>query len=81
MAGDVELFVVYEVMSFTRSKRGGLRPDVPLRIEDPDCALRAAKRLGASKALVLAVARGDSARIMAAFGDVPENVDELSHFG
>lgn len=75
----------FVVQSFTRGTKGGLRPDVPIQAQNTSHARRMAERLSANKALVVAFMReGDpktgeyeEAKLIAAHGDVPDEVREM----
>lgn len=75
----------FVVQSFTRGSRGGLRPDIPVQAQNTAHARRMAERLAAQKALVVAFMREgnpitgdfDDAKLIAAHGDVPEEVMEM----
>ncbi len=75
----------FVVQSFTRGNRGGLRPDVPVQVQNTAHARRMAERLAAQKALVVAFMReGDAktgefgeALLIAAHGDIPEEIREM----
>ena len=70
--------IAFEVLSFTRCRKGGMRQDVPIRAADADTAARVAARLAATRAAVWALARIEGeTELVAAFGDVPEPVLEI----
>lgn len=73
---------MYVVQSFTAGKRGQLQPDSPIQAQNTSHARAIAQRLAVRKALVVAFKREgdqvtgewDDARLIDAFGDVPEEV-------
>lgn len=75
----------FVVVSFTRQSRGGLRQDVPVQAQNTAHARRMAQRLAEQKACVIAFTREgdpltgdfDEARLIAAHGDVPDDVHEM----
>lgn len=76
---------MFVVQSFTAGKRGQLLPDSPIQAQNTNHARSIAQRLAVRKALVVAFKReGDpstgeweEARLIEAFGDVPEEVREM----
>lgn len=76
----------FVVQSFTRGSKGGLRPDIPVQANNTAHARRMAERLASTKALVVAFARdGDpvtgefeDAQLIAALGDVPDEIREMT---
>ena len=75
----------FVVQSFTKGSRGGLRPDIPIQVQNTAHARRVAERLAVQKALVIAFMREsdaktgefDEARLIAAHGEVPDEVREM----
>ena len=76
---------MYVVQSFRHGKRGALLPDSPAQANNINHAKRMAERLAKHKALVVAFMReGDpktgeyeEAKLIEAFGAVPEEVAEM----
>ena len=70
--------IAFEIVSFTRCRKGGMRQDVPIRAADAETAARVAARLATTRAAVWALARlEDGTELVAAFGDVPEPVLDI----
>lgn len=70
--------VAFEVVSFARCKKGGMRSDAPLGVGDVASALRIARRLSATRDAVWALARSDGeARLVVAIGAVPDEVKDI----
>lgn len=75
----------FVVQSFTKGQRGGLRADLPVQAQNTAHARRMAERLAPNKELVVAFKREgdaisgefDEAQLIAAFGDVPEEVQNM----
>lgn len=75
---------MYVVQSFTTQK-GRMSPDVPVQAQNTNHARRIAERLADRKALVVAFMREgnpktgeyEDAKLIAAFGDVPEEVRDM----
>lgn len=76
---------MFVVQSFTKGKKGGLRPDNPVQAQNRIHASRMAVRLAGQKALVVAFMREgdpktgeyDEAKLITALGDVPDEVREM----
>lgn len=75
----------FVVVSYTRQSRGGLRQDIPVQAQNTAHARRMAQRLAGQKACVIAFMREgdpltgefDEAKLIAAHGDVPEEVRDM----
>lgn len=67
---------MFEVLSFVRARKGGLRPEEPVVTGDASSAARMAQRLSKSRDIVIAIARDSAGErtIMLSFGDIPECV-------
>lgn len=76
---------VFVVQSYCAGRKGTLIADSPLQTQSVGHARRVAERLAERKALVVAFTRSgnpatgeyDCARLIAAFGDVPDEVLEM----
>ena len=83
MGGDMS--AMYVVQSFTSGKKGQMLPDSPVQAQNTNHARRIAERLAVRKALVVAFMREgnpttgewEDARLIAAFGDIPDEVREM----
>lgn len=76
---------MYVVQSFRHGKRGDLQPESPVQAQNINHARRMAERLAQHKALVVAFMREgnaktgeyEDAKLIAAFGAIPEEVAEM----
>jgi len=76
---------MYVVQSFTAGRHGNLRADSPIQAQNTSHAKRIAERMAVRKALVVAFIREgnpktgeyEDAKLIAAFGNVPEEVREM----
>ena len=76
---------MFVVQSFTAGKKGQLRPDSPVQAQNVIHARSIAQRLAVRKVLVVAFMREgnpktgeyEDAKLIEAFGDVPEEVREM----
>lgn len=64
---------VYLVQSFTRARKGGIVPDVPIQTSTADNAERLAVRLAETKSFVIATSNlCGEVNLLLALGDVPD---------
>lgn len=76
---------MFVVQSFTAGKKGQMRPDAPILVNNKASARRSAERLSERKPLVIAFMReGDpmtgefeDPKLIAAFGELPEELAEM----
>lgn len=77
----------FVVQSFSRGKKGGVIPDIPVQATNTGHARRMAEQLSLQKAAVIAFMReGDpktgefeDAKLITALGDVPDEIYEMEN--
>ncbi|MDP9854548.1 hypothetical protein [Agrobacterium tumefaciens] len=66
---------VYLVQSFTRARKGGIVPDIPIQTSTADNAERLAARLAETKSFVIATSNVcGEVHVLLALGNVPDGV-------